>query len=109
MQIGSLVQCVTDFSHQELQTGMKYPENQEMLVICGIEEHGNADCRKKEIVLLTFEEYPDLHGICDKRIDNTPNFVELQPPAEELMHDLFSDEIENTVLVTNMNEFSHFT
>lgn len=105
MQIGSLIQCVTDFSELEKIYGIEYPKDKEMLVVSGIEEHPQPDVRKKGIHVLHFEEYPDHPGCCDKRIDDTNNFVELQPPGDLFMSELFPEELnENAVLVEELND-----
>lgn len=105
MQIGSLVQCVADFSELEKIYGIEYPKDKEMLVVSGIENHPDINCRKKGIQILHFEEYPDHPGCCDKTLDDIDNFVELQGPGEMHLSELFSAELdENAVLVEELND-----
>jgi len=76
-----------------------------MLIVSGIENHHDIECRKKGIQLLTFEEYPDTPGLCDKIIDDKDNFVELQPPGEHIISELFPEELnENAVLVEELTD-----
>lgn len=82
MQIESLVETVGDFSQLEMEWGFTYPKKGEILVVSNITQHPNDKNRKKGIVLLHFNEYPKLFGICDKTYKGEPNFIELQPPLE---------------------------
>jgi len=81
MQVGSIVEVVANFEHLRRTWGIPYPKKGDVLTISGITKHPNKKARENNIVLLSFEETPFLIGICDKKFDSTPNFIEL------LLHD----------------------
>jgi hypothetical protein len=87
MQIGSLVETVADFTEERNTYRLPYPNKGDMLVVSDMKDHNNAECRKHGIVLLFFEEIPNMIGICDKQMDGTPNFIELMPPIEADYHE----------------------
>lgn len=79
MQIGSLVECVTDFSATRVYWKLNYPDKGDILTISNMEPH----FRYKGLTLLYFAELPDFPtGICDKTAYGEDNFRELQPPIE---------------------------
>lgn len=81
MQIGSLVKCVSSFEDLRLIWKFDYPKIGDILTISNISKHPNKECSNKGIVLLSFEEKPDLiFGVCDKTVDGKVNFVEVLPP-----------------------------
>lgn len=82
MQVGSLVETVTDFEDVRHVYDMPYPNKGDILTISHINDHHHPKCREKGIVLLSFEELPNTLPLCDKQIDGTPNFIELLPPIE---------------------------
>jgi hypothetical protein len=92
MQVGSLVECVADFSKIEEQWNVSYPKQKEILTITNIAPHPNAELRTKEIVLLEFDEYPDIPGLCDKTEEGVDNFVELQPPMDNVLESIMMEE-----------------
>lgn len=87
MEIGSIVETVGDFEEIRGVWGLPYPKKGDVLTISGITKHANRKVDRKGIVLLHFEEIPNLPGICDKQINGEPNFVELLLPGcvEELI------------------------
>ncbi len=87
MQVGSIVETVGDFETVRIQWGLPYPKKGDVLTVMAITKHPNRDVSKKGIVLLHFEEIPNLTGVCDKTINDKPNFVELLLPddIEELL------------------------
>lgn len=87
MQIGSIVETVGDFEDIRREWGLPYPKKGDVLTVMAITKHPNSNVSKKGIVLLHFEEIPNLTGICDKQINGKPNFVELLLPddIEELL------------------------
>lgn len=93
MQVGSLVETVGDFKQVEMEWGFVYPKKGEILVVSNITEHPNNKCRKKGIILLHFDEYPKLFGICDKTYKGESNFIELQPPIEVSIENICCVEV----------------
>lgn len=95
MQIGSIVETVGDFEQLRIEWGLPYPKNGDVLTICAITKHPNPKANKKGIVLLHFEEIPNLVGVCDKKVDGNPNFVELMLPddVEELLKNPLEVEV----------------
>jgi hypothetical protein len=87
MQIGSIVETVGDFETVRMQWGFPYPKEGDVLTVMAITKHPNREVSKKGIVLLHFEEIPNLTGVCNKTINGKPNFVELLLPddIEELL------------------------
>jgi len=87
MQIESIVETVGDFETVRMQWGLPYPKKGDVLTVMAITKHPNSDVSKKGIVLLHFEEIPNLTGVCDKTINGKSNFVELLLPdnIEELL------------------------
>jgi hypothetical protein len=87
MQIGSIVETVGNFETERKNWGLPYPKTGEVLTVMAITKHPNKDVSRKGIVLLHFEEIPNLTGICDKTIQGKLNFVELLLPddIEELL------------------------
>lgn len=87
MQIGSIVETVGDFEDVRREWGLPYPKKGDVLTVMGITKHPNKDVSRKGIVLLHFDEIPNLTGVCDKQINGKPNFVELLLPddIEELL------------------------
>ena len=96
MQIGSLVETVGDFEEIRSTWHLPYPKKGDILTISGISKHGNSSVSKKGIVLLNFEELPNLVGVCDKTIHGEPNFVEVLPPIT--MSEVFKKELKRTFL-----------
>lgn len=82
MQVGSLVETVTDFEDVRHVYNMPYPNKGDILTVSHIDDHHNPKCREKGIVMLSFEELPNTLPLCDKQVDGTPNFIELLPPIE---------------------------
>mgnify|MGYP001573299130 CR=1 FL=1 len=82
METGSIVETVGDFEEVRRQWRLQYPKRGDVLTVSAVTPHPDAECRRKGIVLLYFEEIPGLTGISDKKIDGTPNFVELRLPDE---------------------------
>lgn len=77
MKIGSIVETVVDFGAERRIYGLAYPKKGDVLTVSSITKHPNNDVSNRGIVLLHFEEISNLIGVCDKKVDNTPNFVEL--------------------------------
>lgn len=96
MQVGSIVETVGDFETVRMQWGLPYPKKGDVLTVMAITKHPNRDVSKKGIVLLHFEEIPNLTGVCDKTINGKPNFVEL----------LLTDDIEELFKHHLEHEFS---
>ena len=92
MQVGSLVETVGNFEDARLTWGHDYPKKGEILTVSNITKHPNAEVSKKGIILLHFEEKPNLTGLCDKTIYGEANFVELLPPMS--IEELFEEEAE---------------
>ncbi len=82
MKVGSIVETVGDFEELRRTWGFPYPKKGEVLTISAITPHPNKSMRKLGIVLLNFEEIPNLTGVSDKTMHNDPNFVELRLPDE---------------------------
>ena len=82
MKIGSIVETVGDFSEERKVWGLDYPYIGDVLTVSFIEEHPNDEVREAGIVLLHFEELPNLIGLCDRTYDNKPNFLELTLPDD---------------------------
>ncbi len=80
MEVGSIVATVKDFAKLGRTWNITYPPLHSALTIAKIEEHPCEDVRVKGIKLLFFEEYPNLHGICDRDIKGRDNFVECKLP-----------------------------
>ena len=87
MKVGSLVETVADFENLRREWGLPYPKKGDVLTVMAITKHPNNFVSRKGIVLLHFEEIPNLHGVCDKQVTGKPNFLELQLPddIEELL------------------------
>jgi hypothetical protein len=87
MQVGSIVETVGDFEELRKIWNLPYPKKGDGLTVKAIFKHPSKETSKKGIVLLHFEEIPELPGICDKDINGKPNFIELLLPddIEELM------------------------
>lgn len=87
MKIGSIVETVGDFEDVRREWGLPYPKKGDVLTVSSITEHPHISVRKKGIVLLNFEEIPNLIGVCDKKVNGSPNFIELSLPndIEELL------------------------
>lgn len=79
MKVGSLVETVTCFEELRRTWGINYPKRGEILRVRDIQPHSNKSVRDKGIVFLYFEEYPDLVGVCDKKVCGEPNFLEIFP------------------------------
>ncbi len=94
MQVGSLVETVGNFENARLTWGFDYPKKGDILTISSITKHPNVEVSKKGIVLLRFEEKPNLTGVCDKTVHGEANFVELMPPMS--LEELFKEENELT-------------
>ena len=82
MKIGSIVHTVADFEELRVQWGFPYPKKGDVLTVSSIAKHPNNDVDKAGVVLLNFEELPSLVGVCDKKIDGKPNFLELILPGD---------------------------
>jgi hypothetical protein len=80
MRVGSITETVGDFEEVRRRWKLPYPKKGDILTVSAIVEHPNKDVRKKGIVLLYFEELPSLIGVCNKQVNNKPNFVELLLP-----------------------------
>ena len=87
MQIGSIVETVGDFEQVRREWGLPYPKKGDVLTVMAITKHPNIEVSRMGIVLLHFEEIPNLTGVCDKTVNGKPNFVELrlQDDIEELL------------------------
>jgi len=96
MKIGSIVETVGDFEELRLMYGFPYPKKGDPLTIRSIEEHPNPDVRSRGIVLLYFEEIPDLVGVCDKSISGKPNFLELLLPDD--IRNLLENPLEESII-----------
>lgn len=89
MQVGSLVEVVSDFSEIKREWPfISYPNKGDILTIKSIMLHPRSQMRRLGAVMLTFEELDNPYGISDRKIDNTPNFIELQPPMSIEIEDL---------------------
>lgn len=77
MRVGSIVEVVGNFEESRLVWGLPYPKKGEVLTVSFVTEHPTPNVRNKGIVLLTFEELPNMIGICSMTFDGKPNFVEL--------------------------------
>ena len=77
MKAGSKVETVSDFSYLRSEWDLPYPSKGDILTVSSITPHHKKDIRDKGIVLLTFEELPDLVPVCDKDFNGNPNFIEL--------------------------------
>lgn len=82
MKVGSIVQTVANFETLRAIWGLPYPKVGDVLTVCAITQHPNNEVSKKGIVLLHFEELPNLTGLCDKEVSGKPNFIELMLPDE---------------------------
>ena len=82
MQTGSTAQCVRDFTAESKNAGVTFPELNEILTVNTIALFHTKTINGKEIHTLTFDEYPELHPICDQTIYEKPNFIELLPPID---------------------------
>lgn len=82
MKVGSIVETVVNFEKERLEYGFTYPYRGDILTVSAITPHPNLENRKKGIVLLNFEELPNLIGLCDKQVNSRPNFIELLPPVD---------------------------
>lgn len=82
MRTGSIVETVANFNDLEITWGFSYPKRGDVLTISSIKRHHNASLDKKGIVLLCFEELPNLVPLCDKTLSGIPNFIELILPDD---------------------------
>ncbi len=80
MKKGSIVQAVVGFEVVRQQWGYSYPKKGDILTVSEVAKHPNPKVSKAGIVLLYFEELPNMIGICDKTINGCPNFLELHLP-----------------------------
>lgn len=89
MEVGSLVETISDFEESRITWGLPYPKKGDILTISSITPHHVSHCRKLGIVLLEFYELPNLIPICDKDINGKVNFIELLPliNIEELIEE----------------------
>jgi len=78
MRVGSIVQTTNGFKKERAYWGFSYPKKGDVLTISAITPHANPNVNKKGIVLLYFEETPNLIGLCDKTVNGNPNFIELK-------------------------------
>lgn len=72
---GTKVKTVANFTDRG---GLTFPERGEILTVAHSEPHHNSHCRKAGIVLLTFKDRPDIHPLCDKQINDKPNFIPIK-------------------------------
>ena len=82
MQVGSIVETIANFEELRAIYGLPYPKKGDVLTVSAITKHPNSELNKKGIVLLFFEEIPNLPGVCDKEITGTINFQELSLPDD---------------------------
>jgi hypothetical protein len=82
MEIGSIVETVADFEDLRRIWGFAYPKKGEVLTVASITRHPSTLPRRQGIVLLTFEETPNLVGLSDKTINGDVNFLELLLPED---------------------------
>ncbi len=78
MKIGSIVETVADFEELRRTWNLPYPKKGDVLTISCITPHPNLFNSELGLVLLYFEELPNLTGLCNKTVYNEPNFVELE-------------------------------
>lgn len=89
MQVGSLVETISDFSELKKEWNfINYPNKGDILTVKNIMPHPHNQMRHLGAVMLTFEELDNPYGISDKKVDGTPNFIELQPPMNIEIEDL---------------------
>lgn len=92
MEIGSIVETVADFESERRYWGLPYPKKGRVLTVSSISKHPVEDVSRLGIVLLTFEEIPNLKQICDKKVNGEPNFIELILPDDIL--EIFEQPVE---------------
>lgn len=94
MRVGSIVETVGDFEEVRNLWGFPYPKKGDVLVVSAVVRHPNDNVARRGIVLLYFEELPNLTGVCDKTIDGKPNFIELVLPddMDETLQELLREE-----------------
>lgn len=87
MKAGSIVETVADFEDLRRIWGFPYPNKGDILTVRFIEEHPLPELRYKGVILLHFEEIPNLIGVCDKEESGKPNFIELllHPDIQEAL------------------------
>lgn len=90
MKIGSTVKTVTSFERMPLY-GKMYPKLGEILTVSDIQPHPNPECLRCGMQLLSFEEKPDIPGICDRRFSGQLNFVEMLPPMTIDVEKIYED------------------
>ena len=85
MNKGSLVKTLADFTELSKIWNFEYPKQGSVLTVASAIPHHNVSCRKKGILLLTFEEYPNLVPISHKTVTDVYNFIEIIPTIEFYM------------------------
>ena len=94
MQEGSLVVALTSFDEVKREwPALPFPNKGDILTICDIRPHPNAEIRALGIVLLFFDELEGSPGICDKTVEGEWNFAEIQPPMEINIEELTEIEV----------------
>jgi hypothetical protein len=94
MKAGSIVQTVGNFEQVRREWGLPYPKLGDALTVSAITSHPNKEVRAAGIVLLHFEEIPNLTGVCDKTIHGKINFIEIMLPDD--IEEILSAPIEET-------------
>lgn len=84
MKIGGLVETVANFEELRELYGFPYPKKGDVLTVSDISRHPNRSVSRKGIVLLSFEELPELMGVCDRKVNGDWNFRELVVPDDLL-------------------------
>lgn len=74
---------VNNFDEEKELYKLDYPEVNEKLTVSKIADHHDPALNRIGVKLLSFEEYPDMIGLCSSRIDRTLNFM-LLPDNEKI-------------------------
>lgn len=99
MEVGSLVETIGDFTELRMTWNLPYPKKGKILTVASIILHHNNHSRKKGIVLLKFEELPNLVEVCDKTINGKINFVEVLPPVDLAWVEALLKKKENVIYI----------
>lgn len=104
MKVGSTVETKADFSEERTTWGLPYPKKGDLLTISYMQPHHNPHARRLGIVLLKFEELPNLIPISHKTIHNKINFVEVLPPMnmQEAVDEVLSERLQPEPLVHHL-------
>lgn len=78
IKIGDKVKTVGDFEELRKIYGFPYPKKDDILTVKEVTKHPVQAVGEMGIVMLYFEELPDLLGVCDKQVDDTPNFIKVE-------------------------------